>query len=314
MSDFPTELDAAVAAGHLLASSAGNIRQLLARTSSPVDRASIAELVALGAWAEFNDRFFRTLAFGTGGLRGRTIGKIVTKAEAGDAAAARAPGVPLRGHQCDELFQYLPRHAGAGRLSEGHGSRRTTARAAQSSASPTIPAISRATSRSLCAKVAVENGCDAAALRGAALDAGALLRGAAHALRRRHGPHRQPQSAARQRLQILFLRRRAGGRAACQRHHREGQRHRVRRYTPLPASRARDARGPRRGPRRGLHGAARDPDPRSGHGPTRSRACASSTRPSTAPAASSSSRCSKRLGFRAAPCPSRMDSTAASRR
>ena len=40
------------------------------------------EELALGKnWAELNDRFFKTLAFGTGGLRGRTIGKIVTKDE-----------------------------------------------------------------------------------------------------------------------------------------------------------------------------------------------------------------------------------------
>ena len=81
--DLSTALDAAVAGGHLLASSAGNIRQLIERTSSQVDRESIEELVAAGAWPELNDRFFRTLAFGTGGLRGRTIGKIVTAAEAG---------------------------------------------------------------------------------------------------------------------------------------------------------------------------------------------------------------------------------------
>ena len=68
-----------------------------------------------------------------------------------------------------------------------------------------------------------------AALRGAALDAGAFLRRAPHGLGRRHRHHRQPQSAARQRLQMLLLGRRAGRRAARQRHHREGERHRVRR-------------------------------------------------------------------------------------
>ncbi len=39
---------------------------------------------------ELNDRFYRTLSFGTGGLRGRTIGKIVTAAERGKARAERA--------------------------------------------------------------------------------------------------------------------------------------------------------------------------------------------------------------------------------
>lgn len=84
-------LQAAVAAGHLLASSAKNIADLLAQSSSPVDRASIEELVTEGAWSELNDRFFKTLAFGTGGLRGRTIGKIVTAAERGTPQALGRP-------------------------------------------------------------------------------------------------------------------------------------------------------------------------------------------------------------------------------
>ena len=43
---------------------------------------------------ELNDRFYKTLAFGTGGLRGRTIGKIVTKAERGEAAPTRGRNSP----------------------------------------------------------------------------------------------------------------------------------------------------------------------------------------------------------------------------
>lgn len=55
----------------------------------------IDELVAAEEWAELNDRFYKTLQFGTGGLRGRTIGKIVTAAERGDAAhSAPAIGRP----------------------------------------------------------------------------------------------------------------------------------------------------------------------------------------------------------------------------
>ena len=62
-----------MAAGQLLESSARNICQLLARSSSPVYLASVTELVEAQAWGELNDRFFRTLAFGTGGLRGLTL-------------------------------------------------------------------------------------------------------------------------------------------------------------------------------------------------------------------------------------------------
>jgi phosphoglucomutase len=45
--------------------------------------ASIDELVGAGKWAELNDRFYRELEFGTGGMRGRTIGVVSTAAEQG---------------------------------------------------------------------------------------------------------------------------------------------------------------------------------------------------------------------------------------
>ena len=56
---------------------------MLARGSSPLAEEVITELAGAGRWEELNNRFFRTLAFGTGGLRGKTIGEVVTKAEAG---------------------------------------------------------------------------------------------------------------------------------------------------------------------------------------------------------------------------------------
>lgn len=84
MSSIASTIQAAVDNGNLLPDSAANIAKLLSCTSSPVDKASIDELVADQNWAELNNRFFRTLAFGTGGLRGKTIGAVVTKAEQGD--------------------------------------------------------------------------------------------------------------------------------------------------------------------------------------------------------------------------------------
>jgi phosphoglucomutase len=83
MSILLDSIAAAEAAGTLLSTSAENIRTMLARGSSPLAEAVIAELAASGLWDELNNRFFRTLAFGTGGLRGKTIGEVVTKAEAG---------------------------------------------------------------------------------------------------------------------------------------------------------------------------------------------------------------------------------------
>ena len=45
---------------------------------------SIGELIDQGAWEELNDRFYRELAFGTGGMRGRTIGRTSSAIEQGD--------------------------------------------------------------------------------------------------------------------------------------------------------------------------------------------------------------------------------------
>ena len=87
----------AVNGGLLLESSARNIMQMLVRSSSPVAAESVGELVAEGAWDELNDRFYKTLAFGTGGLRGRTIGKVVTAAERGKPQPLDRPEQPCVG-------------------------------------------------------------------------------------------------------------------------------------------------------------------------------------------------------------------------
>jgi phosphoglucomutase len=97
MSDLNPRLSSAVQSGVLLASSARNIEQLLARSSSPSNDQSIGELVEKQAWDELNDRFFKTLAFGTGGLRGRTIGKIVTAVEQGEPQPLDRPQRPCVG-------------------------------------------------------------------------------------------------------------------------------------------------------------------------------------------------------------------------
>ncbi len=97
MSDISTRIQQAVSAGQLLESSARNIAQMIERSTEPVVSASIAELVEKGAWDELNDRFYRTLAFGTGGLRGRTIGKIVTAAERGAPQPLGRPERPCVG-------------------------------------------------------------------------------------------------------------------------------------------------------------------------------------------------------------------------
>lgn len=91
------QLQAAAASGQLLPASLDNIRALLAASENPLYRASIEELASAGQWAELNDRFFQALKFGTGGLRGRTVGKVVTKAERGSAPEDQRPDAPCVG-------------------------------------------------------------------------------------------------------------------------------------------------------------------------------------------------------------------------
>ncbi len=97
MSDLRETLEHAAQEDRLLASTVANILHLLSAGNNPVYRASIGELVENKAWTELNDRFFKALTFGTGGLRGRTIGKIVTQAETGSQAGRICPEFPCVG-------------------------------------------------------------------------------------------------------------------------------------------------------------------------------------------------------------------------
>ncbi len=84
-------LQAAVKAGQLLSSAADNIAMFLAAALPAWAHASIEELVAKDAWSELNDRFYRYLEFGTGGMRGRTIGVVPAAAETGTVSAVGTP-------------------------------------------------------------------------------------------------------------------------------------------------------------------------------------------------------------------------------
>ncbi len=99
MSQLTDSVDAAAKEGKLLPDAARNIAAMLTAggASGKLYHDSIEELVGGGHWEELNDRFFRTLAFGTGGLRGRTIGKIVTAAEQGEPQALGRPQFPCVG-------------------------------------------------------------------------------------------------------------------------------------------------------------------------------------------------------------------------
>ena len=132
--------------------------------SAPSDfyAAAVNELVFGSQWAELNDRFYKTLAFGTGGLRGRTIGRIVTTSERGQFANDWPPQHPCVGTNAMNLFnisratqglvKYLLEHAGSispaepvrPRIVIAHDTRFFSKEFAQ-----------------LAARVAAENGCDA---------------------------------------------------------------------------------------------------------------------------------------------------------
>lgn len=95
------KVERAVEAGQLSAESGKNIKKtFVGAKEGSVERVSLEALVGAGEWGELNDRFFRTLAFGTGGLRGRTIGKVVTEAEKGKPTALGRPEFPAVGTNC----------------------------------------------------------------------------------------------------------------------------------------------------------------------------------------------------------------------
>jgi len=100
-------LSQAVADGKLLSASQENIQALLAASTNPLYPTSIEELANGEQWAELNDRFFQTLKFGTGGLRGRTIGKVVTSIERGAAPADQRPDHPCVGTNAMNFYNVL---------------------------------------------------------------------------------------------------------------------------------------------------------------------------------------------------------------
>ena len=86
------EIEAAEKRGDLLGSTAANLKTWAQDESLPAwAQASIGELVEGKEWDELNDRFYRDLAFGTGGIRGRTIGRVTTSVETGKPGPKGTP-------------------------------------------------------------------------------------------------------------------------------------------------------------------------------------------------------------------------------
>jgi len=104
MSEWKSRLREAAGRGDLLAEAGRNIDMFLAGTGNPVAAPAVRELVEQAAWQELNDRFYQTLEFGTGGLRGRTIGRIVTAAEQGNGGPGGRPEHPCIGTAAMNYF------------------------------------------------------------------------------------------------------------------------------------------------------------------------------------------------------------------
>lgn len=86
------KIESAGAAGSLLETTVANLKIWAVAEFLPEwVHASITELVERGEWGELNDRFYQNMTFGTGGIRGRTIGRVSTSAEMGAVSAGESP-------------------------------------------------------------------------------------------------------------------------------------------------------------------------------------------------------------------------------
>src|SRR5881398_518223 len=155
----------AVADGRLMESTAKNICTLLAGTSTDLYLKAINQLTDGCEWSELNDRFYQTLAFGTGGLRGRTIGKIVTTAECGAAREDERPQFPCVGTNAMNFFNVNRATRGLVAYLHDWNERQKI------SAKPKIviaydPRFFSKEFAEVAAKVAAENGCDACVFDG----------------------------------------------------------------------------------------------------------------------------------------------------
>src|SRR5213082_3816020 len=159
------KIERAAADGQLMDSTATNIRTLLAGATTDIYLRAVNELAASGQWPELNDRFYQTLAFGTGGIRGRTIGKIVTGVERGNAREDERPEFPFVGTNAMNFFNI--NRATRGLVAYLHDwNRREKISAKLRLVIAHDPRFFSKEFAELAAKVAAENGCDACVFDG----------------------------------------------------------------------------------------------------------------------------------------------------
>src|SRR5437868_3305463 len=159
------KIERAVADRRLMESTAKNIRNLLAGAATDLYFNSVNQLADTCEWSELNDRFYQTLAFGTGGLRGRTIGKIVTTAERGNASEDERPEFPCVGTDAMNFFNINRATRGlVAYLDDWNGREKVSARPRLVIAHD--PRFFSKEFAELAAKVAAENRCDACVFDG----------------------------------------------------------------------------------------------------------------------------------------------------
>jgi len=163
--ELNSKIQRAVADGQLMESTAKNIRSLLAGATTDLYFKSVNQLADGWEWSELDDRFYQTLAFGTGGLRGRTIGKIITPAERGNAREDERPEFPCVGTNAMNFFNINRATRGLVAYLHDFNEREKI------SAKPKIviahdPRFFSKEFAELAAKVAAENGCDACVFAG----------------------------------------------------------------------------------------------------------------------------------------------------
>ncbi len=157
MSEWKSLLDDAISRGDVSVEAGANINLYLQGANSPVGPAAILELLKSCEWQEIDDRFFKKMAFGTGGLRGRTIGKIVTRAERGVGGPLDRPEHPCVGTASMNFFNLKRAMIGLVRYVKKASPR-------EGRPSLVIGHDSRHFSRDFaetCARVATDLGCDA---------------------------------------------------------------------------------------------------------------------------------------------------------
>src|SRR5215472_860720 len=158
--ELNSSIERAVARSQLMRSTAKNVHTLLSGAQTDLYFRSVNELVSWAQWSELNDRFYQTLAFGTGGLRGRTIGKIVATAERGSARESERPEFPCIGTNAMNFFNINRATRGlVAYLKECN--RRTGISAKPKLVIAHDPRFFSKEFAGLAAKVAAENGCDA---------------------------------------------------------------------------------------------------------------------------------------------------------